>query len=98
MEKKSLYVNCEASKKITSVCEFFRIISYIALLAGAILLMIGLVDNDEILTIIGISVLSSSLITLLVALPFMRGFVTIVESAEYTKTNIGVFYDIKEQE
>ena len=91
MEKKSLCVNNEVSKKIIKVCEFFKIVSYIALLAGVIMVIVGVTD-------MGVGIFVSSMITLLINLPFIRGFVTLVESAEYTKANIEVYYDIKEQE
>ena len=100
MEKKSLCVNNEVSKKIIKVCEFFKIISYIALLAGVIMVIIGVIDdyNYAELQVAGVCIFVSSMITLLINLPFIRGFVTLVESAEYTKANIEVYYDIKEQE
>ena len=99
MEKKSLSVNNEVSKKIIKVCEFFKIISYIALLAGVIMVIIGVADRYYTeLQAVGVCIFVSSMITLLINLPFIRGFVTLVESAEYTKANIEVYYDIKEQE
>ena len=99
MEKKSLCVNNEVSKKIIKVCEFFKIISYIALLAGVIMVIKGATDyfHPELATV-GVCIFVSAMITLLINLPFIRGFVTLVESAEYTKANIEVYYDIKEQE
>ena len=99
MEKKSLCVNNEVSKKIIKVCEFFKIVSYITLLAGVIMVIIGATDYHYAeLATVGVCIFVSSMITLLINLPFIRGFVALVESAEYTKANIEVYYDIKEQE
>ena len=95
MEKKTLQVNCTASEKIQLICNISKILYIISSLVGALLLIIGWSDYDDELVIIGVAVLSISLTNLIVVLPIIRGFVVMVESAEYTKANIEMYHHVE---
>ena len=62
------------------------------------MLVIGWADNEDELVFIGLSLLVTSILTLIITLPLLRGFVELVESAEYTKANIADYYNIDKQE
>ncbi len=95
MEKKILNVDNRVSFNLSLLRTFFIFISVLMLIVSVILIVVAFVEYEEEYIPIGFSLALSAIGILIFTLPFIRGFITIVESAEYVKAEIISKYEIE---
>ena len=95
MEKKTLNVDSRVSSNLSLLRTFFIFISVLMLIVGLILILVAFVDYDEGYLSTGFSLALCAIGTLFFSLPFLRGLITIVESAEYLKAEMKSKYEIE---
>ena len=95
MEKKILNVDNRGSFNLSLLRTFFIFISVLMLIVSVILIVVAFVEYEEEYIPIGFSLALSAIGILIFTLPFIRGFITIVESAEYVKAEIISKYEIE---
>ena len=95
MEKETLKVDNRGSFNLSLIRTFFIVISVIMLIVGVILIVVAFVEYDEEYLPIGFSLALGAIGALFFTLPFFRGLITIVESAEYVKAEKKYKYNIE---